>query len=146
MATANSQQMADAAMNGAARNLTANPAFAQLPRLATPLKRSRSRTEESVTERISGDLARTSVEGIADAAEMDNLRSQKRFLSEVSGPTRWITVQHDVGTCLINTQRSVKSIRRNPCHGLHDTDFEEAPWCFEAEELGFTPRSPWPPT
>lgn len=83
MATAESQQIADAAMSGAARNLTANPAFAQLPRLATPLKRSRSRTE-SVTERISGDLARTSVEGLADAAEMDNLRSQKRFLSEVS--------------------------------------------------------------
>lgn len=83
MAAADAQQLAEAAMSGAARNLTANPAFAQLPRLATPLKRSRSRAEESVTERISGDLARTSVEGSVDAAEMDNLRSQKRFLSEV---------------------------------------------------------------
>jgi hypothetical protein len=86
-------------MSGAARNLTANPAFAQLPRLATPLKRSRSRTEESVTERISGDLARTSVEGLADAAEMDNLRSQKRFLSEVCQPDRWTSAQYDIGTC-----------------------------------------------
>ena len=108
MAAADAQQSADAAMSGAARNLTANPAFVQLPRLATPLKRSRSRAEESVTERISGDLARTSTEGLVDAAEMDNLRSQKRFLSEVSrmqyscfGPWCW-TYERQV-SCNIQT-------------------------------------------
>lgn len=41
-----------------------------------------------VTERISGDLARTSADAMFDAAEMDNVRSQKRFLSEVSPDSR----------------------------------------------------------
>ncbi len=54
-------------------------AVPELPRIGTPLKRSRAQ----VTQRISGDLARTSADSMFDAAEMDNVRSQKRFLSEV---------------------------------------------------------------
>eukprot|EP00208_Stichococcus_sp_RCC1054_P005866 CAMPEP_0206145580 /NCGR_PEP_ID=MMETSP1473-20131121/27823_1 /ASSEMBLY_ACC=CAM_ASM_001109 /TAXON_ID=1461547 /ORGANISM="Stichococcus sp, Strain RCC1054" /LENGTH=221 /DNA_ID=CAMNT_0053541845 /DNA_START=122 /DNA_END=783 /DNA_ORIENTATION=+ len=46
----------------------------------TPLKRSRSQAMQ-VAQRISGDLARTSMD-LTDALEMDNVRSQKRYLSE----------------------------------------------------------------
>lgn len=83
MAAAYPQQGSYVDATAAARSLPASGPYAQLPRVATPLKR--GRTEEAVTERISGDLARTSGDSLVDAAEMDNLRSQKRFLSEV-GP------------------------------------------------------------
>lgn len=75
------QQDAGAAVSGTSRPSVGDAPFPQLPRLVTPLKR--GRTEEAVTERISDDLARTSVDTLGEAAEMDNLRSQKRFLSEV---------------------------------------------------------------
>ena len=49
-----------------------------VPRVLTPLKRSRA----DVQQRISDDLARTSCEMPVDEV-VDNMRSQKRFLSEV---------------------------------------------------------------
>ena len=78
-------------------------AFPQLSRIGTPLKRSRAQ----VTQRISGDLARTSAEAMFDGSEMDNVRSQKRFLSEVSLPGANLPL-----TNLISHEVSVRS-RRN---------------------------------
>lgn len=51
-----------------------------MPRALTPLKRSRA----DVQQRISDDLARNSCEMPVDEV-VDNMRSQKRFLSEVRG-------------------------------------------------------------
>lgn len=110
MAAAYPQQDVNADADGAARSLSVDPTFAQLPRLATPLKR--GRTEEAVAERIFGDLARTSVESYVDAAEMDNLRSQKRFLSEVS------TLLHPVTAMLICGFSGSRSWQPVPCLSL----------------------------
>ena len=49
-----------------------------MPRVSTPLKRSRA----DVQQRISDDLARNSCEMPVDEI-VDTMRSQKRFLSEV---------------------------------------------------------------
>ena len=72
----------------------ANSSGSGVSRALTPLKRSRA----DVQQRISDDLARNSCEMPVDEV-VDNMRSQKRFLSEVGPRGR----QRCMCTCWINS-------------------------------------------